>query len=132
VNVGDDLYGPGYVYLIQRSDGWYKIGRTAKPEERFRQNRWQYGRGKELVLLCLCRVENQAGAERMFHRIFQDKRSEERTRGMGCCIEWFKLDRSDMSKWHRWADIIANEVIYTGIVLTDKDWLGRVREVINA
>ena len=129
--MGNDLYGPGYVYLIQRADGWYKIGRTANLEERFQHIRWEMGRKHELVLLCMCRVEHQAGAERMFHRIFQDKRSKRRKYGIGQGVEWFHLDRSDMSKWRKWADIIADEVVYTNITLTDKDWRQQIREIAD-
>lgn len=129
----DNGYGPGFIYLIRRSDGWFKIGRTANPEERFRSIRWQYGRnrGAELVLLCMCRVHRQADAERLFHRIFADKRSEEHHRGLGPRIEWFILDPDDLSKWRLWADIIADEVLYLNITLTDDDWLDRVRKVPN-
>ena len=125
-----DRTGAGYIYLIQCEDGWFKIGRTANFEHRMRQNRWQYGRGKALVLLCLAFVGNQYSGEKLLHRIFSHRRAQGHN-GLGAGPELFKLSPADVIAFTIWIEIIATDVIYPALFLTDDDWLEQLREVVD-
>ena len=108
----DDRYGPGYIYLLQAPTGWCRIGRTANVIERFRQWKWMSKNNRyELSPLYLVAVDKQAGAEKMFHAIFDDKRTSYRRNGMGSRHEWFKLNERDIVQFLYWADIIGNETL---------------------
>ena len=96
----DTRAGPGYVYLLQRDDGWCKIGRTANPELRFRQ--WQTQaeiNHYDLAPLLLAKVSDQYKAERLLHGLFDAKRMSFRWRGTGLRREWFKMDRTDLAEY---------------------------------
>jgi len=121
----------GYIYLIRRADGWYKIGRTANLYQRMRVLRWEKGRQHRLVLLSLIKVDDQIMVEKLLHHIFATKRTAERYRGMGAGMEWFLLSNADLFCWATWADIIGEKVIYMNICLTEKNWLAQLRGIID-
>lgn len=108
--VSDNRYGPGFVYLLMRDDGWFRIGRTASPIERFRQWRWMASVGHyTLTPILMIEVPNQHLAEKMLHEIFDRKRTDERHRGLGPRHEWFKLDKTDLLDFAEWAEIIGEK-----------------------
>jgi hypothetical protein len=108
----DNLYGPGYVYLLERNDGWYRIGRTANPVERFRSWRWMQHNGYKLYPLLLISVDNQAEAETLLHKVFDGVRTDDRHRGMGPRCEWFKLSLFHLLCFAHWAKVIGNRIYY--------------------
>jgi len=67
--------------------------------------------------LLLVKVNNQGWAERTFHRMFDEKRTDKRQKGMGPRREWFKLTEVDLYTFIYWADIIGQECIFM-----DGDW----------
>ena len=105
----------GWVYLIESTNGhwqgWYRIGRTGNPIARFRQWRWMSKNNHwGLRPLYLISVDKQEWAEKVFHNMFDKKRTSWRWNGMGPRHEWFKLDASDLSQFLHWAGIIGTEV----------------------
>ena len=103
-----DRNGPGFVYLLGNKDGWYRIGRTANPVERFRSRRWESMVNKHgLMPLFLLKVENQAHAEMFFHKLFDDKRTDARHNGMGPRHELFRLNSNDLATFLFFADLVA-------------------------
>jgi hypothetical protein len=85
-----------------------------------------------MVLLGLVEVDNPRSAEKQFQAIFHDRRTEKRHNGMGPRHELFKLDRSDLSKFWIWADIIGNKTIRAEMNLERRDWLPVIRDLLNA
>lgn len=76
---------PGYIYIIH-CDGYYKIGRASKIDKRVYAFNTQYPHPLEVILTK--HVEDMIATERMFHRLYEDKR----VRG-----EWFKLSLEDVT-----------------------------------
>jgi len=120
----------GYIYLIERSDGWYKIGRTGNLEQRFRSQRWELSRVFPR-LLGLVQVENSPTAEKMFHRIFDDLRTDRRHNGLGPRHELFRLEARDLHIFWMWAGIIGIKFIKTDLDLHRRDWLPALRVIFN-
>ncbi|MBN2446597.1 MAG: GIY-YIG nuclease family protein [Phycisphaerae bacterium] len=98
----------GYVYLLQRHDGWYRIGRTANPEQRFRQWRWMARNNHyTLKIITIIRTDDQRELEAFFHNLFKSKRTDERHNGMGPRHEWFKLAEEDVHTFYRWGEALG-------------------------
>ena len=90
--MADNKHGPGFVYLLMRHDGWFRIGRTAHPIERFRQWRWMAKNNRyKLTPLLLVNVTNQYEAEKTMHQAFDGTRTYQRQLGYGVRHEWFKI-----------------------------------------
>lgn len=76
---------PGYVYLIQSSDGYWKIGRTIDPDDRMRTFNVKLPFGVEYKHLIPC--DDYYAAEKLLH----DRYDHRRVNG-----EWFSLTESDV------------------------------------
>jgi len=109
----DNKDGTGYIYLLKRHDGWYKIGRTAHVKNRFGQWRWMAKINRyKLQPILLVQVCNQDRAERIFHALFDEKRTNKRHNGMGRRHEWFVLDQADLETFLYWAKAIGEKIFY--------------------
>lgn len=89
-------YGPiGYVYIMENC-GYFKIGKSQKPRQRF----GEYTKlPEEPIYHVVCKVKNYDAVEIALHTMFSDKRN----RDGGC--EWFCLDENDLK--------IAKKFIYS-------------------
>ena len=76
---------PGYVYLAEFLDGYYKIGLTTQPENRMRK--LSSGTPLCLTLVHAVPVEDMTWAESYVHGMLASKR----VKG-----EWFKLGDADV------------------------------------
>ena len=75
----------GYVYII-KLDGYYKIGRTSNPSNRFGEYT-KLMKEPEVILLIFC--DNYKQVEKELHEMFSDKN----TNG-----EWFTLSNEELDK----------------------------------
>ena len=120
----------GYIYLIQLSDYWFRIGYTANLEQRFRSRRWEAKvHNYDLILCGLVLTENARAAEKALHLIFDYCRTNERWNGLGPRLEKFKLSVRDLKLFWMWAEVIGTEHKHTMINLKGKDWLSWLRTV---
>lgn len=78
---------PGYVYLVQGQQGYYKIGRTADPNDRLRTFKLKLPFDVEYLHLIAC--GNRFAVEAILHRSFDHRRVPG--------SEWFKLTRDDIA-----------------------------------
>jgi hypothetical protein len=84
----------GYVYLLQSSTGYYKIGRTSDPENRIKT--FAVKMPFEIEYLHLIPTKSMAETERQLHHHFADKR-------VGG--EWFALNNVDVATIKAWQSI---------------------------
>ena len=94
-------YNRGYIYVIARSDGYFKIGRTRYPCSRFYQHLWTAEiNGWIIEPVIISYVNNYATAEELLHNIFSEKRISRRLGPKRLCraAEWFRLDTDDIIK----------------------------------
>ena len=77
--------GPGYVYVMRGSDGFYKIGSTIRPKKRNYEVS-HYGKVKTEICL-LAFTENMNTLERHLHKAFHHKH---------VWREWFSLSPDDL------------------------------------
>jgi len=90
-----DKGGLGYVYLLKRNDGWYHIGYTFNPKERFCSWRCQAKKdGYVLRPVLMTRVKRPRLLEKSVHDMFDDRRVGRH--GLGPRKEWFLLSNEDV------------------------------------
>lgn len=77
----------GYVYLMQSSNGLYKIGISKRVTDRLKGLRRQFPVQIEVIHYFACR--DRRGVERLLHKKYSGKRAE---------YEWFQLSKSDV-RW---------------------------------
>lgn len=111
--MADDLYGPGYIYLLGREDGWYRIGRTAHPIQRIR---WHNSQGRyhgwgNMTVVYMAKVANQHDAEKALHDAYNSRRTDMRRHGLGPRHEWFRLTQDDIAIFREWLDYLGAEVV---------------------
>jgi hypothetical protein len=75
----------GFVYLIQSSTGFYKIGRTKNPDDRLRT--FGIKLPFEVDYVCTIPTEDMIGLETQLHNQFRDRRING---------EWFDLSKYDV------------------------------------
>lgn len=78
---------PGYVYLLQGQKGYYKIGRTVDPNDRYRTFKLKLPFDVDYLHLIPCR--NRFAAEGRLHRCFDHRRVTG--------SEWFRLSLDDVA-----------------------------------
>jgi hypothetical protein len=78
-------FAPGYVYLIQSSTGYYKIGRTVNPDNRMAT--FTVKLPFEVEYTCVIQCEDMYGLEKELHARFASKRVNG---------EWFNLAPEDV------------------------------------
>lgn len=76
----------GYVYLTQSPSGFYKIGRTSKPNDRIRT--FKVKLPIEIEYIHLIETQNMFKLESELHRMFSHKRVGD--------TEFFRLDAKDI------------------------------------
>lgn len=77
---------PGYVYLLQSPTGAYKIGRSAKPNDRLQT--FKVALPFEVDYLCTIATEDMYGLESRLHSLYAHKRVNG---------EWFNLEADDIA-----------------------------------
>lgn len=82
---------PGYVYLIEGADGYYKIGRTKHPDKRIDELTRQAP--FPLKLLHIIEAECMIAIEAALHERFRNQCSNR---------EWFRLTPQDIDWFNRW------------------------------
>lgn len=88
---------PGFVYVLRRNDGWYKIGHTRNLPQRFRAWRWQAKVNHyELSPVFLIATAIPRLLEKSIQGFFRSKQDRERHNGFGPYREWFKLIDEDL------------------------------------
>lgn len=84
--------GPGYLYLLRRSDGLHKIGHTINVKKRLTYNRYE-NRGYHIDLIHTVYVSCRIEEERYWHDLFATKR---------IWREWFDLSEQDIQRFIEW------------------------------
>lgn len=83
---------PGFLYLLWRSDGLYKIGHAIDVKKRLSNNRYE-NRGYQLELVHMVHVSCRIVEERYWHNKFAAKRIRR---------EFFALTEHDVQEFIAW------------------------------
>jgi hypothetical protein len=122
----------GFIYLFKRNDGWFKIGRTADLEKRFRAWSWESRVNNwDLVLYGIVEVKDCILAEKSIHAIFDGCRTDERHLGLGPRHELFALNAADIVRFWSWAATTGEHFIKTKLDIESPTWLSALRGLIN-
>lgn len=76
----------GFVYLLKSSNGYHKIGKAKKVNDRI--SSWKRFFPVRIDLVCYIACHDRAKVENFLHKHFWKKRVEG---------EWYKLDKDDVS-----------------------------------
>jgi hypothetical protein len=94
----------GYVYLLESSNGCYKIGKTRKIEKRLYQLLREYPLEIKVLHYIPCRDHTKA--ENYLHKFFEDYRLQG---------DWFRLDKEQIDWLKNLSSDALDELVSTGI-----------------